>query len=390
MLQILGIIFLLIIGKFIYDTFLTNNTAETKEWYKKNYPEENYRLDRNEGLDFNVKPKTNINDRQRSIYEIAKNMNTTPELVKNTYIEQLKSKINSHDEKIYFLKTIREKKIEEAKTKGIDPDDGVAALMEEWAKEYLNSVDFKTNDKSNLEVSNRYNLEEIENLDNMQNVKLLNGELVTGIIYSQFGDLGEFYQGKARGMQRNWWKNGKLKKEEDFGLDGQCFTSKGWHENGNLYLETIGELKAGEFTIKIYHENGNLQMTKSYKNKYEHGISKTYNQEGGIISEIMFQDGLLHGRNTSYYNNGTKKSITHYNEDIAEGEYKFWYENGNLQREGMLKGSCPIGEWKYYNENGTPKDTKFTSEIENAMQSAIKMPSERKLRKEADDLWNSK
>jgi len=41
MLQILGIILLFIIGKFVYDTFLTNNTTETKEWYKEHYPEEN-------------------------------------------------------------------------------------------------------------------------------------------------------------------------------------------------------------------------------------------------------------------------------------------------------------------------------------------------------------
>jgi len=141
MLEILGIIFLFIVGKFIFDTFLTNNTAKTKKWYKENYPEENYRLDKNEGLNLNVKPKANINDRQRSLEEVAINMNTTPELVKNKYIEQLKSKINSDDEKIYFFKTIRQKKIEEAKTKGIDPDDGVAALMEEWAKEHLNSVE---------------------------------------------------------------------------------------------------------------------------------------------------------------------------------------------------------------------------------------------------------
>ena len=90
-----------------------------------------------------IKPKNKINNRQRSLEEMARNMNTTPESVKNKYILQLNSKVNSHDEKTYLLKNIREKKIEEAKTKGIDHDDGIAALMEEWAKEYFNSVDFK-------------------------------------------------------------------------------------------------------------------------------------------------------------------------------------------------------------------------------------------------------
>ena len=149
MLEILGIILLFIIVKFVYDTFLTNNTTETKEWHKEHYPEESYRLDRNEGLDFNVKPKVNINDRQRSIEEFAKNLNTTPELAQEKFIEKIKIEINSHDEKTTFLKEIRNKKIEEAKIKGIDPDDGIAALMEKWAKEYLNSVDFKEKEKLN-------------------------------------------------------------------------------------------------------------------------------------------------------------------------------------------------------------------------------------------------
>lgn len=386
MLEIFGIIFILIILKFIYDTFLTNNTAETKKIFKEDYPEENYRLDNNNGLDLNVKAKANESDRKRSLEEIAKNMNTTTELVKYKYIEQLKTKISSHDEKTHFFKIIREKKIEEAKTKDIDPDNGVAALMEQWAKEYLNSVDFNIKNKSISKVLDRYSLEEIESLDNMQNVKLVNGELVTGIIYCQFGDLGEFYQGKALGKQKQWWKNGRLKSEMDFGSDSQCRKSKAWHENGNLMSETIGEIKnPGFYTIQAFHENGNLAVIKSYKNKFEHGISKIYNQDGGIISEIMYKDGLLHGTNTHYYGNGRKKSITHYNEDNAEGEYKYWYENGNLQREGLLKGNYPIGEWKYYNEDGTFMDSKFTSNEENLIQSSLKMPSERKLRKDADN-----
>jgi uncharacterized protein YnzC (UPF0291/DUF896 family) len=149
MLQILGIILLFIIGKFVYDTFLTNNTTETKEWYKEHYPEENYRLDRNEGLDFNVKPKVYINDRENSLVMAAKELNTTPALVRETYIKMVKTGVNSQDEKITFLNSIRNNKISEAQARRIDPDDTVFALMEGWAKEYLNSVDFKEKEKLN-------------------------------------------------------------------------------------------------------------------------------------------------------------------------------------------------------------------------------------------------
>ena len=82
-------------------------------------------------------------DNQTNLDEISKNLKTSPELAKHIYTEQLKLKINSLDEKIYFLQTISKKKMEEAKIKGIDPGDSVGYLMEKWAKEYLNSVDFK-------------------------------------------------------------------------------------------------------------------------------------------------------------------------------------------------------------------------------------------------------
>ena len=85
---------------------------------------------------------------------MAKNMNTTPELAQKKFIERIKTEVNSQNEKITFLKEVREKKIEEAKIKGIDPDDGVAALMEKWAIEYLNSVDFNKKIKDNESIDN--------------------------------------------------------------------------------------------------------------------------------------------------------------------------------------------------------------------------------------------
>ncbi|GLU56115.1 hypothetical protein Dfri01_55760 [Dyadobacter frigoris] len=50
MLEILGIIFLIVIGKFIYDTYFSNNTEKRWEEYKKENPERAYEVERNTGL----------------------------------------------------------------------------------------------------------------------------------------------------------------------------------------------------------------------------------------------------------------------------------------------------------------------------------------------------
>lgn len=52
MLEILGIILLIVIGKFIYDTYLSNNTKERWEDYKEQNPAKAYEIERNQGLDF--------------------------------------------------------------------------------------------------------------------------------------------------------------------------------------------------------------------------------------------------------------------------------------------------------------------------------------------------
>lgn len=50
MLEILGIIFLLVIAKFVYDTYLSNNTEKRWEEYRQENPERAYQVERNTGL----------------------------------------------------------------------------------------------------------------------------------------------------------------------------------------------------------------------------------------------------------------------------------------------------------------------------------------------------
>ncbi len=161
MLAILGVIFLVILVKFIYDNFLSNNAAETSEWYRKKYPEEAYRLDNNRGLNMNVKTKSNFILKHESAELIAQNMGTTIDGAKKVFISKLSNEVNSTEEKLFFLRELKESKIEEASSRGIDPDDGVSAVMEGWAIEYFSSSEFK--DK--LAKKEEKNIKAKQNLD---------------------------------------------------------------------------------------------------------------------------------------------------------------------------------------------------------------------------------
>jgi hypothetical protein len=169
MLAIFGVIFLVLIVKFLYDNFATNNAANTWEWYKDNYPEEAHRLDNNRGINSNVKPKNDVTRQQLSLYELANNLNTSPDKAREVYISKLNEVVHAADERDYMLNNLRMKKLEEAKTKNIDPDDGVAALMHLWASQYFLSDMFKSKLKSKTNPSTMFGSNKEENRQKIKN-----------------------------------------------------------------------------------------------------------------------------------------------------------------------------------------------------------------------------
>jgi hypothetical protein len=172
MLAFFGVILLIIVVKFLYDNFATNNAANDWEWYKSNFPEEAHRLDNNKGLDMRVKPKNDFARKQLSLIELSKNLGTTPELARDMYLLQLSELVDTLEERDYLLKDLRSKKILEAKMKSIDPDDGVAAIMHDWSVQYFESEAFKikiakyTNDMKKQETKNMIDKEDVNYASN--------------------------------------------------------------------------------------------------------------------------------------------------------------------------------------------------------------------------------
>jgi antitoxin component YwqK of YwqJK toxin-antitoxin module len=236
----------------------------------------------------------------------------------------------------------------------------------------------------------KININQTNGIDNIQDVTYHNSNRITGYLYCCHGNIGEFINGKPVGKINIWGENGGIKSTREFDTNSMCVASKGWYNNGEVSHEVTGLIsKTGVFSVTSFYENGGIQGKQKYKNGYEDGTTSLYFESGLPMSEITYKEGLLHGKNIHYFENGQLRTITPYIDDIAEGDYICFYENGNIQRKGKLKGASPIGEWNYYNEDGTFLDTKFISEIENAMQSMMKMPSERKMRKNADRFLKS-
>ncbi|MDO7847445.1 hypothetical protein Q5H92_13830 [Hymenobacter sp. M29] len=149
LLSFLGLVLLLFIGKFIWDTFITDNTERQYQIRKRANPEEAARLEntvkRGEYFNFNYAPKSNEDHKTISLALLASKFGCEAYQVKEQYtrglIEMIKESGASNTQIIQILSEnlnqIRQSKGIEAVQFGIDPDDTPAAFTEIWLKELL-------------------------------------------------------------------------------------------------------------------------------------------------------------------------------------------------------------------------------------------------------------
>lgn len=74
MLEALGIILLIVIGKFVYDTYLSSNTKENWEDYKQDNPAKAYEIERNKGLNFSTSQAAKQTDSLANLSELQQLM----------------------------------------------------------------------------------------------------------------------------------------------------------------------------------------------------------------------------------------------------------------------------------------------------------------------------
>ena len=176
-LSIIGVIALLFVGKFIWDTFITGKTDKQHEVAKKRNPEEVARMESNvnkgEYLNFDYSPKRNPTHREISLTLLAAKFECLPEKAKEHYqkgaLEMIMSSGASNSQVISMISDaiegIRQSKSQDAVQFSMDPDDTPAALTQEWLTELLGIMKTKqqslVDDEANRAANRQVSLEAI-------------------------------------------------------------------------------------------------------------------------------------------------------------------------------------------------------------------------------------
>jgi len=151
MLTVLGIFALIFFGKFIYDTYLTNNTQQIIDDFRKNEPEEAARLAINRGLNLNTDFKyseNEINESYKYLAEMFKCSGDRDELkqeiinsVFKKALENTNPPFNLKDDSIKLIdEALRQKKYNDSIRFRFDPENTPSGLLHKIFREYVESL----------------------------------------------------------------------------------------------------------------------------------------------------------------------------------------------------------------------------------------------------------
>ena len=96
-----------------------------------------------------------------------------------------------------------------------------------------------------------------------------NRVLITGIVYSENGVVGEYIKGVIQGPYRYWNTDGQLVYESNWKEGKREGKLTRWYNDGRLMYETV--FKGGTGTDIIYSQNGNILWEMNYKSEIRHG-----------------------------------------------------------------------------------------------------------------------
>lgn len=146
MLTFIGIFALVLIAKFLFDTYVTGNTQKDFNNYRKSNPEQAARIMLNKGLNLNTDYKFNQVDLDVSEFLISERLGCSISDVKSKYLEHLKNQDLANKEEIdEFLGNLRNRKYEEAVAFKMDPDNTPSAIYYRWTEEYINEAQTRVN-----------------------------------------------------------------------------------------------------------------------------------------------------------------------------------------------------------------------------------------------------
>ena len=168
-------------------------------------------------------------------------------------------------------------------------------------------------------------------------------KLVQGTIYCDFGDLGEFVDGRPVYRHKRWHENGQLSSISYYDNDRLLGEYRSWHRNGFLF-------KKGFY--KYFSNYQDYKLT--YESKKD-GIWLTYFYNGKLKQKENYKNGLLHNQVEIYYENGNLFLESFFDNNKRTGCWKFYYENGTVAYQGNYLEDKKEGEWLIHDINGNLK-----------------------------------
>lgn len=136
----LALVLIAIVLKFLFDTYLTNNTAKRWDDYKSREPEKAARIINNKGLDVSTKSKSTNTNKIVGVALIAKKLNCHPSEAKSYFLKGIKSSGLTLSQVNEVIKGLRENIYKEAIHLIIDPEDTPAAIKIKWLESYIGDI----------------------------------------------------------------------------------------------------------------------------------------------------------------------------------------------------------------------------------------------------------
>lgn len=183
-------------------------------------------------------------------------------------------------------------------------------------------------------------------------------------------------EGRKQGTFRDYYENGKIKKEENY-LDNKLhgyyreFNGKGElvmalrYERGMIMEEIDEDLKELLDMKSTYDEQGRLIFTGGYKEEVPVGIHRfydtignvenayLYNELGQKISEgIIDEQGRRKGAWIDLYLTGETRAKGSYQNNQRSGTWIFYFRTGGIEQKGRFERGRYQGLWSWYYPNG--------------------------------------
>ena len=183
-------------------------------------------------------------------------------------------------------------------------------------------------------------------------------------------------KGQKQGTYREYYANGKIKKEEHY-LDDQLhgyyreFNGKGEmvlalrYERGKIVEEIDEDLKELLDMKSTYDEQGRLVFTGAYKEGVPVGIHRFYDTAGVVENAYLYNEmgqkigeGIIDGQGkkkgkwTDFYPTGEVRAKGSYDENRRRGKWIYYYKNGKVEQEGHFERDRYHGSWIWYHKNG--------------------------------------